>query len=364
MAVLFSLYAIQNCQKTEASSNLHDYSLTLERAEKYSKMAMYGIQKEYPYKDSHVQNAAEDLKLPRDYHPAFYGCFDWHSAVHGHWLLVYILKEFSGKLDHEKEIRHLLKENLTAEKMALEANYFLLPNTKSFERTYGWAWFLKLAEELYTWKDPEAEKWYKNIAPLEKIIVQRYRDFLPKQTYPIRRGVHPNTAFGIAFALDYARAVSNHELEKVLTEAAYYYYFDDANFPVNWEIEGDAFLSPALIEASLMSRILSNGEFEIWFRRFLPDFMENEQHILMAPATVTDRKDPKLVHLDGLNLSRVWCMAQIFDRLNVNQQGQISKAIIRHFDYSLPAVDSKYYEGSHWLATFAVYALRNTKKIN
>jgi len=362
--LLISLLMMNNCQKTEASSNLHEYSLTIERATKFSKMAMYGIQKEFPYKDGHVLNNTTSLKLPKEYHPAFYGCFDWHSAVHGHWLLAYILKEFTGQLEHEEEIRQLLHENLSAEKMKIEADYFSLANTKSFERTYGWAWLLKLCEELHNWDDHDAQQWYENMKPLEDIIAERYINFLPKQTYPIRRGVHPNTAFGIAFALDYARSVKNGKLEKVLENAAYRYFMKDKDYPVNWEVEGDAFFSPSMLEASLMSRVLSKSEFEVWFQEFLPNFMENKKHLLMTPAIVSDRKDPKLVHLDGLNLSRVWCMAQIYDKLDMNQREMISKAVVNHFEYSLPAVDSKHYEGSHWLATFAVYALKNTKNLN
>ncbi len=350
-----------NCSNKKQSFDIHDYTLTKARAHNFSKIALRSIQQEFPYKDGHVIENAADLHLPKVYHPAFYGSFDWHSAVHGHWLLVHILKEFSGELDNEEEIRSVLNNHFTAENLQQEANYFDFPNSKSFERTYGWAWLLKLAEELHTMSDDEAQVWYKNLQPLVEVIVERYINFLPKQTYPIRRGVHPNTAFGLAFALDYAETVGNEKLQKVLQSAAQRYFGDDKNYPVNWEVEGDAFLSSSLMEASLMTRLMADKEYAQWLEDFLPDLFSDPDHVLLFPAEVTDRSDPKIGHLDGLNLSRAWCMAKIAEKLPAEKHDVLKKAIIRHFQYSLPAVDSEHYEGSHWLASFAVYALKNTE---
>src|SRR6056297_2696469 len=246
-----------NCSQKNQSYDINDFTLTQKRAQNFSAIALKSIQQEFPYKDGHVIANAADLHLPKVYHPVFYGSYDWHSAVHGHWLLVYSLKSFSGELENESEIRSVLNNHFTADKLLQEAKYFKSVHSKSFERTYGWAWLLKLAEELHTMPDEEAMVWYNNLQPLVEVIVERYINFLPRQTYPIRRGVHPNTAFGIAFALDYAETVGNQQFQDMLIASARRYFEPDNNYPVNWEIEGDAFLSPSLMEASLMTRVLA-----------------------------------------------------------------------------------------------------------
>ncbi len=332
--------------------------LDMERASKFAAMAMRCIEKEYPNKPSLVMTGEKDIIGPRAQHPGFYGCFDWHSCVHGHWMLVRLLKVFPD-LPGAPEIRKALGRNLTAENMRKEAEYFTRPDEKSFERTYGWAWLLKLAEELYTWEDEEGKTWLKNLAPLEEIIVKLYFDFFPKQTYAIRTGVHPNTAFGLAFALDYARAAKNKPLEDLIIERSNYYYQEDQDCPSDWEPGGEDFFSPCLIEAWLMKRILKRTDFANWFYSFLPQMRRGRGWNLIKPAMVTDRSDGKLVHLDGLNLSRAWCMKQIFEALPGNYRGReiLLEAARKHAADALHNIHSGDYAGEHWLGSFATYLL-------
>lgn len=333
-------------------------TLDKERASKFAAMAMRCIDKEYPNKPEHVINNEKEILSPRTLHPAFYGCFDWHSAVHGHWMLIRILKLFPH-LPDAPGIRKTLNNNLTKENILKEKEYLDQPGRKSFERMYGWAWLLKLVEELYGWDDKDGKLWLKNLAPLEKAIVNRYIDFLPKQTYAIRTGVHPNTAFGLAFALDYARTAKNKQLEELITERSYHYYYKNKNCPANWEPGGEDFFSPCLIEASLMQRILKPDEFVRWFHEFLPQTKEGKPWSMMEPAVVTDRSDGKLVHLDGLNLSRAWCMKRIARALPLNDKAgeALKKAAQKHTLNALHNIHSGDYAGEHWLASFATYLL-------
>jgi hypothetical protein len=303
-------------------------------------------------------NDEAEVQNPQSLHPVFYGCFDWHSAVHGHWMLVRLLKLYPD-LPNAGDIRAALDQNLAAENVVAEVEYLRQPNRKSFERTYGWAWLLKLAEELHGWDDPDGTKWAANLAPLAQEIAARYIDFLPRQTYPIRRGVHANTAFGIAFALDYARAVGHVELENLLVARSIDYFAEDADYPARWEPGGDDFFSPALMEADLMRRVLGGAEFREWFGMFLPDAVRGGPEKLLTPAVVADRTDPKIVHLDGLNLSRAWCMAGIAAALPAGGRSRrtLETAAARHAEDALAHVASGNYEGEHWLASFAVYML-------
>jgi hypothetical protein len=332
--------------------------LTPQIASSFARLALKCIQTEYPNKPDHVMNDVEDVRDPKTMHPAFYGCFDWHSAVHGHWMLVRILRLFPG-LPEAGEIRAALGGNITAETIALEVAYLDRSNTKSFERTYGWAWVLKLSEELERWDDPVGRRWAADLRPLARAIADRYVDFLPRQTYPIRTGVHPNTAFGIAFALDYAEAVGDSVLRDLLVERSLTYYAADKNCPAEWEPGGEDFFSPCLIEADLMRRVLGRGQFASWFRDFLPDIAQGQPATLLSPATVADRTDPKIVHLDGLNLSRAWCMAGLVSALPADDPARerLTASALRHAEDALTHVASGHYEGEHWLASFAVYML-------
>ncbi len=334
------------------------FKLDSKSASHFAKLALECIKKEYPNKPGHVMNDESEVQNPASLHPAFYGCFDWHSSVHGHWMLVRLLKMFPD-IPEAAEIRNSLNDSLSAENIKAEVKYLHQPSRKSFERTYGWAWLLKLAEELHGWNDPEGKEWSKNLQPLADEIAKRYIEFLPKQTYPIRRGVHPNTAFGIAYALDYARAVNHKELEDLLLERSKTYFASDTDCPAAWEPDGDDFFSRCLIEANLMRRVLSADEFSIWFCKFLPDLLQGEPESLLEPADVSDRTDPKIVHLDGLNLSRAWCMNGIATALPEDDPVRkiLTESAIRHAKTTLPHIASGSYEGEHWLASFAVYML-------
>ena len=333
-------------------------TLDLERATKFADMALRCVDKEYPNKLSHVMNDAKEVLSPKALHPAFYGCFDWHSSVHGHWMLVRLLKLFP-KISQSVEIRNKLSRNLTAANINKEVAYLNQKSRKSFERTYGWAWLLKLVEELYGWDDKDGKKWLKNLKPLEDAMVKRYMEFLPKQTYAIRTGVHPNTAFGIAFALDYARKAGKKNLEEVLIERSYYYYSKDTNYPAKWEPGGEDFFSACLMEASLMQRVLKPAEFKKWFHAYLPSTKEGKPWSLFEPAIVTDRSDGKLVHLDGLNLSRAWCMKRIAMGLPKGDKAReaLLKSADIHTKDALKNIHSGDYAGEHWLASFAIYLL-------
>jgi hypothetical protein len=324
----------------------------------FARLALQGLQKEYPNKPEHVLNSDKDIVSPRAFHPAFYGCFDWHSSVHGHWLLVRLLRLYPDLPQH-KQIRSVLAHHLTAKNLQAEAAYFTRPNAQSFERPYGWAWLLKLAQELQDWDDPEARTWSKNLKPLAETVVARYLAYFPKQTYPIRTGVHANTAFGLAFAHDYARVMGHERLRKLIAERSRTYFGKDAGVPAAWEPGGTDFFSPSLMEADLMRRVLPPDEFRTWFRRFLPDAAKREPRVLFEPAQVTDRSDLQLVHLDGLNLSRAWCMRGIAAALPGDDPVRtvLIEAAHRHARAALRHVASGDYAGEHWLASFAVYAL-------
>lgn len=349
--LLFYLYPTAH-QGTAVAPPVEPPKLTPDHASAFARLALKGIRREYPNKLDHVFNDAKDVLGPKALHPAFYGCFDWHSAVHGHWMLVRLLRLFPD-LPERAEIRAVLNDHLTAKNLQAEADYFQQPNRQSFERTYGWAWLLKLAEEVRSFDDPDARQWAQNLQPLADVVVARYLAFLPKQTYPIRTGVHPNTAFGLAYALDYARATKHEALAKLVEERSRTYYGADAAYPAAWEPGGEDFFSPSLMEADLMRRVLPPDEFRAWFQRFLPDLPK----ALLEPATVADRSDPKIVHLDGLNLSRAWCMRSIAAALPVDDPARqvLQEAAARHATAGLRHVASGDYVGEHWLASFAVF---------
>jgi len=331
--------------------------LTEAEASRYARLVLKSIHREFPNLLAHLLNDASQALPPKALHPAFYGCFDWHSSVHGHWLLARLIRLFPN-LPEAGAVREALGTSLTRENIKAEAEYFAQPGRQSYERTYGWAWLLKLDEDLGLSTSADASEWRSNLQPLADQLVSQYLDFLPKQSYPIRTGVHPNTAFGLSFALDYARSVGNRTLENLVVERSLTYYQGDADYPANWEPGGEDFFSPALIEADLMRRVLSASEFELWFEGFLPGLAEGHYSIL-KPADGFDRSDPKLVHLDGLNLSRAWCMKSIVEALSEDDPRRrvLLASAIHHADAGLPYVASGNYLGEHWLATFAVYLL-------
>ena len=273
-------------------------------------------------------------------------------------MLVRLLKTHPG-LPAAADIRAALGRNLTIGNLAAEADYLTQPSRASFERTYGWTWLLKLAEELHAWDDPDGKQWSAAMAPLTAAFVQRYVDFLPKQSYPIRTGVHPNTAFGLGFALDFADTTGNAGLASLIRRRARDWFGQDRDYPAAWEPGGEDFLSPALMEADLMRRVLPPDEFRPWFASFLPGLASGAPAGLLTPAEVSDRTDPKIVHLDGLNLSRAACMRSIAAVLPPGDPARtvLTAAAERHAAASLPHVTSGDYAGEHWLASFAVWML-------
>ncbi|MDY6820958.1 MAG: DUF2891 domain-containing protein [Deferribacterota bacterium] len=332
--------------------------ITNDTVENLALLPLNCIQQEYPNKPNHVINGLKDVKTPKQIHPSFYGCYDWHSSVHSHWLLVYILKNFP-QLKIADNIIDRLNENLTTNNILKEIEYINDENRKSFERPYGWAWLLKLYEELYTWQNDYAIKWREAIEPLAKLVASKYKEYFPKQTYPIRTGTHSNTAFGLTFAYDYAITIGDNKLENIVAERAKKYFLDDTNYPAELEPNGNDFLSPCLTEADLMRRILTKTEFSNWFHKFLPNIADNKPESLLNPAVITDRSDPQIVHLDGLNLSRAWCMYGIAKTLDKDDPSRkiLLESAEKHAKSALANVTSGFYEGEHWLATFAVYMI-------
>lgn len=326
-------------------------ALTAEQAERLAALPLGCLQREFPNKPGETLAAPADIGSPRGLHPAFYGCFDWHSSVHGHWLLVRLLKEYPALKD-SKLIREKLAENLSAENILAEVKYFQRAEEKSFERTYGWAWLLKLAGELHGFEDPLARELEGTLRPLTDLVAGRWLEFLPRLVYPVRVGEHANTAFAMAFAWDYANAVGDGKLKGLLEKRARDFYLGDRGCPLAWEPSGYDFLSPCLEEADLMRRVLPEREFAAWLKKFLPQL--SNRRFALAPGIVSDRSDGKLVHLDGLNFSRAWCLYGIAALKGYSHLRPVADAHMRH---SLPAVAGDSYEGGHWLATFALYAL-------
>ncbi len=331
-------------------------SLSQEEASRYAQQALHAITCEYPNAPAQVINSPGDIKSPRTLHPAFYGCFDWHSSVHSHWLLIRVLRLFPD-LAEGQAIRTALNTTLTPSNILVESGYFDQPNNKAFERMYGWGWVLKLAAELLEWNDLDGVIWSESLKPLTQTIIALFKNFLPRLTYPVRVGTHTNTAFSLILALDYAWKSSNKELEELLVKQSLAYFLEDKDNPADWEPGGGDFLSPALIEADLMSRILSPAEFNDWFDTFLPGIEKGEPKVLLNPVIVSDLNDPSLGHLIGLQLSRAWCMQKIAKTLPAQAQARpiLEQAAAWHAQAGLAHVITEDYMRGHWLASFALY---------
>jgi len=327
--------------------------LTLDQANALATLPLACVGQEYPNKLGQVLGSEKDMASPKKLHPSFYGCFDWHSAVHGHWSMVRLLKTFPN-LEDAKKIRNILSENLSQENIAIEVAYFDDKHNKNYERTYGWGWLLKLAEEIYTWQDPLALELEENLQPLTDLIAQKFLDYLPKLQYPIRVGTHTNTAFALAFAWDYADALQNQELKSAIRNRALDFYQSDTDCPLTWEPSGADFLSPCFEELDLMRRILTKDEFLRWSSTFLPRLSERD--FQLEVALVGDREDGQLVHLDGLNFSRAWVFFGLANQYP-KEYGHLLHLAKEHLAYSFPNLMGDSYEGGHWLGSFAIYAL-------
>jgi len=325
-------------------------------ASKFASLALAHVRREYPNKLDHVLNGAEDVKSPRELHPIFYGSFDWHSNVHGYWLLATLYRLVPGLPEREK-IRALFDEQITRDKAAGELAYLDQPSRSHFERPYGWAWLLMLSAELDRHESAEARGWATALRPLAAAFAKRFREFLPKATYPIRVGTHFNTAFAIALAMEYADVARDDALATLLRETAVRWYANDVDCQA-WEPGGDDFLSSALIEAECMRRVLPTDRWRAWFDAFLPRLGQREPRTLFTPAEISDRTDGKIAHLDGVNLSRAWCW-----RLAASswEPGDAKRSIAlatadEHVAASLPHIAGDY-SGEHWLATYALLAI-------
>jgi hypothetical protein len=331
-------------------------SLTPELASKFAKLALSHITREYPNLLYHIVNGPDDIGSPRELHPVFFGSMDWHSCVHGYWLLASVLRIYPDN-PHARAIRELFDTHLTPEAIAGEVAYLDGPGRKIFERPYGWAWFLMLAAEIKRHATPEGKRWNDTLAPLTNTFVSLFMEFLPKATYPTRVGTHFNSAFALTLALEYAEVAGDESLRRLVAAKAVSWYRDDRDCQA-WEPGGDDFLSSALMEAECMRRVLNAADFLDWFAAFLPRVARKEPRTLFEPATVSDRSDGKIAHLDGLNLSRAWCWRSIGAVLpDDDPRSAVALESARiHLDASLPHVTGDYM-GEHWLATFALLAL-------
>ena len=329
-------------------------TLTGDAAAGFARLALAHVSREYPSKLDHVLRDAGDARTPRALHPVFFGSFDWHSCVHAYWLLATVRRRFP-ELPACREIEALFDERLVPALVAGEVAYLADPARSGFERPYGWAWLLMLAAELRRHRD--GARWSEALAPLADAFVARFHAFLPRATYPVRVGTHYNTAFALRLALEYAQEVGDAPLAARCRERADAWYAGDADCQA-WEPGGDEFLSSALMEAECMRTVLGAPEFVAWFDRFLPRVASREPATLFTPATVSDRSDGKIAHLDGLNLSRAWCWRALAAALPLGDPrvAVMLDAAERHLAASLPHVAGDYM-GEHWLATFALLAL-------
>jgi hypothetical protein len=325
-------------------------------AERFAGLALKCVHQEYPNKIAHTLAGDADVRPPRELYPAFHGCYDWHSAVHGHWLLVRLLRQFPDGT-FAPAARAALAGSFTKENIAVEAAYLQRAGRASFERPYGLAWLLQLSAELRSWKDPQARAWASNLVPLETEAAARIKRWLPDLYYPIRVGEHDQTAFSFGLIWDWAGAAGDSEMRRLLKDAARRFYAADQNCPLAYEPSGQDFLSPCLGEADFMRRVLNPAEFSAWLTTFLPAIPQKPRADWLTPGVVTNRADPKLAHIDGLNLSRAWMLEGIASALKPTDRRlpALIEAANRHRDAALPQVTGEHYEGGHWLGTFAVY---------
>lgn len=332
-------------------------------ARKLVKLSLHCVDREYPNKPSDVQASARDVLPPRELHPAFYGCFDWHSAVHGHWAMVRILKRFP-KLDVAPMLRKKLSAHLIPARLQGELAYFKTKHRKLFERPYGWAWLLRLVAELHGWQDPDAQRWRSALRPLEALLVQRTTDYLASLSVPVRAGTHASTAFALVHLHDYATRVGNRAFQRSLETAAKRFYQRDRHCPVAYEPSGEDFISPCLAEAELMARVLPQSRFATWLDGFLPPPSSPRFANLRRPPQVRDRKDPRIGHLIGLSLQRAWALESIAHRLppeDPRTKTFRQLATLHQADALRQMFDSGY-GGAHWLASFALYLLTDVSR--
>jgi hypothetical protein len=352
----FTLCAALLLLTANAMATQRTAEFDINAAERFANLALACVHREYPNKISHTLNDDADVAPPRKLTPAFYGCYDWHSSVHGHWLLARLVRTFPSAA-FASSAREALRQSLAANNIAQEAVYLRAKGRASFERPYGLAWLLQLVAELREWDDPEGQQMAANLHALEQAALERMKDWLPKLSHPVRIGEHDQTAFALGLMLDYARGTGDGKLAELGESKARQFYLGDKNCPLAYEPSGEDFLSPCLGEADLMRRVLPSGEFARWLRAFLPQISAARKDAWLEPVVSPDPSDPKLAHLDGLNLSRAWMLEGIAASLPKGDKRlpMIRAAAEEHRHAGLAAVTGKHYEGGHWLGSFAVY---------
>lgn len=325
-------------------------------AERFARLALECVEREYPNKIAHVLNTAADARPPKELTPVFYGCYDWHSAVHGHWLLVRLARTYP-KAPFAAEAMSVLERGFADDKIAAEVAYLEGDGRVSFERPYGLAWLLQLAAELREWDDERAQWYAFTLGPLERIATERLAEWLPKLTHPIRVGEHSQTAFAFGLIWDWAVVAQDSAMQQLIKQSIEQFYLADRNCPLDYEPSGQDFLSPCLAEADLVRRLMDRSTFAAWLGAFLPQIPFNGADSWLEPGIVTDPTDPKLAHLDGLNLSRAWMLEGIAAGLPGEDPrvAAISAAAARHREAGLRSVTGEHYEGGHWLGSFATY---------
>ncbi len=357
--LLFNMTAFMTdvrAQSTVSQSSTAGGTFDIAAAERFANLALACVHKEYPNKISHSLLSDADVAPPRNLTPAFYGCFDWHSSVHGHWLLVRLIRKFPNGA-FVPAARDALRQSLTARNLTAEAAYLKAEGRASFERPYGLAWLLQLAAELREWDDPQAHEMSANLRPAEQAALDRLNNWLPKLSHPVRIGEHSQTAFALGLILDYARTAGDAKFAGLVESKARQFYLTDKNCPLDYEPSGEDFLSPCLGEADVMRRVLPPDEFRRWLKIFLPQISRAKNGAWLQPVVSPDPSDPKLAHLDGLNLSRAWMLEGIAAGLPKGDKRlpAIAAASEAHRRAGLAAVTGAHYEGGHWLGSFAVY---------
>ncbi|HEX8679881.1 MAG TPA: DUF2891 domain-containing protein [Chthoniobacterales bacterium] len=325
-------------------------------ADRFARLALGCVHKEYPNKISHTLNGDHDVAPPRELTPSFYGCYDWHSSVHGHWLLARLLR-VTPDAPFAQAARDALGRSLSGENLRRETAYLRGEGRASFERPYGLAWLLLLCAELREMDNADARKLADNLRPLEQAALERIQKWLPKLSHPIRIGEHAQTAFALGLMLDYARSAGDDAFTTLLSDKARQFYAADKNCPMSYEPGGEDFLSSCLGEADVMRRVLAPEEFAKWLGEFLPQIPKKSDATWLRVAVSPDPSDPKLAHLDGLNLSRAWMLEGILSALPPNdpRRDALAAAAEAHKRAGLAAVTGEHYEGGHWLGSFAVY---------
>ena len=355
----------QSSTKTQSDIATLEYPTTIapDLADRFSALALTCVHQEFPNKISRTTATAEEIGRPKKIFPAFYGCFDWHSSVHGHWLLVRLLRVGPQDAAWRDEAIAKLNQSFTAENIAGEVTNYNRPEGGSWERPYGLAWYLQLTAELREWakenNDPQAKEWLEILEPLEADIANGLKGWLPRLAYPIRLGTHNQSAFAFGLMLDWARVAGDTEMERLIIERSKAFHMGDKNCPLAYEPSGEDFLSPCLMEADLMRRMMSTAEFSVWLTDFMPTIPTNGSGDWLAPGIVKDASDGKLVHLDGVNSSRAWNLYNIARSLpegDARKASLVAAAKI-HADTGVAAVSAEHYSGSHWLASFATYLM-------